>query len=60
MVEYFVLIFDIGSSRYNIDNVGSEGGLPNVVPAFASGQDGLLASLESKGTHSSIYCEMQI
>ncbi|KAJ5782307.1 Amidase family protein [Penicillium paradoxum] len=37
--------------QYNIDNSGSEGGLPGVHPAFASGQDGLLASLESKGCH---------
>lgn len=35
--------------RYNIDNVGTEGGLPTVHPAFASGQDGFLASLASKG-----------
>jgi hypothetical protein len=26
--------------QYNIDNVGSEGGIPNVHPAFQSGQDG--------------------
>ena len=41
--------------QYNIDNVGSEGGLPNVHPAFASGQDGLLASLASKGIMDETY-----
>lgn len=35
--------------RYNIDNDGSEGGNPGVHPAFASGQDGFEASLETKG-----------
>ncbi len=35
--------------RYNVDNVGTEGGLPNVQPAFASGQDNFLASLGTKG-----------
>lgn len=34
---------------YNIDNVGSEGGLPGVHPAFKSGQDGFNASLLSGG-----------
>ena len=41
--------------QYNIDNVGSEGGLPNVHPAFQSGQDGFLASLESKGIMDTTY-----
>ena len=41
--------------QYNIDNLGSEGGLPNVHPAFASGQDGLLASLASKGIMDETY-----
>lgn len=41
--------------QYNIDNVGSEGGLPGVHPAFASGQDGLLASLETKGVMNETY-----
>lgn len=35
--------------QYNIDNVGSEGGLPGVHPAFKSGQDGFNASLLSGG-----------
>ncbi|KAI9720870.1 MAG: hypothetical protein M1812_002709 [Candelaria pacifica] len=41
--------------QYNIDNTGSEGGLPNTNPAFASGQDGLLASLETKGIRNETY-----
>ncbi|MCJ1356722.1 MAG: hypothetical protein MMC33_006717 [Icmadophila ericetorum] len=41
--------------QYNIDNVGSEGGLPNVMLAFASGQDGFLASLETKGVMDDTY-----
>ncbi len=41
--------------RYNIDNVGSEGGLPNVHPAFESGQDGFLASLNSSGVMDETY-----
>ncbi|KAJ5951907.1 uncharacterized protein N7479_010320 [Penicillium vulpinum] len=41
--------------QYNIDNSGSEGGLPGIHPAFASGQDGLLASLESKGVMDETY-----
>ena len=40
-------------NRYNIDNVGTEGGLPDIVPAFASGQDSFLASLETKGHYPS-------
>ncbi|KAI9814264.1 MAG: hypothetical protein M1827_003430 [Pycnora praestabilis] len=35
--------------QYNIDNVGTEGGEPNAIPAFESGQDGFLASLATKG-----------
>lgn len=35
--------------RYNINNTGTEGGEPNVHPAFASGQDDFLASLDTKG-----------
>ncbi|MCJ1368406.1 hypothetical protein MMC16_007548 [Acarospora aff. strigata] len=41
--------------QYNIDNLGSEGGLPNVNPAFESGQDGFLASLETKGIMDETY-----
>lgn len=41
--------------QYNIDNYGSEGGYPNIHPAFGSGQDGLLASLESKGIMDETY-----
>lgn len=41
-------------SRYNIDNVGTEGGLPGIQPAFGSGQDSFLASLATKGTTSLI------
>lgn len=39
----------------NIDNFGSEGGFPNIHPAFGSGQDGLIASLESKGIMNETY-----
>ncbi|KAI2721818.1 hypothetical protein DTO027I6_1001 [Penicillium roqueforti] len=41
--------------QYNIDNYGSEGGLPGIHPAFGSGQDGLIASLESKGIMNETY-----
>jgi amidase len=41
--------------QYNIDNVGSEGGTPGIHPAFGSGQDGFLASLESKGIQDETY-----
>ncbi|EED17436.1 amidase family protein [Talaromyces stipitatus ATCC 10500] len=41
--------------QYNIDNAGSEGGIPGVNPAFASGQDGLLASLATKGIMNETY-----
>jgi amidase len=41
--------------KYNIDNVGEEGGLPNVHPAFQSGQDGFNASLAIKGAMDSLY-----
>lgn len=45
--------------QYNIDNDGTEGGLewPNGIPAFYSGQDGFLASLETKGVMDSTYFE---
>ncbi|KAF9072329.1 amidase signature domain-containing protein [Rhodocollybia butyracea] len=41
--------------QYNLDNAGSEGGLPGVNPAFASGQDGFLASLATKGIRNETY-----
>jgi amidase len=41
--------------QYNLDNLGSEGGLPNVHPAFQSGQDGFLASLASGGIMDETY-----
>ncbi|KAL2071764.1 hypothetical protein VTL71DRAFT_12999 [Oculimacula yallundae] len=41
--------------RYNIDNVGTEGGLPGIHPAFAGGQDGFEASLESAGVMNETY-----
>ncbi|KAF4537197.1 Amidase [Lasiodiplodia theobromae] len=40
---------------YNNANPGSEGGLPGVHPAFASGQDGFLASLATKGEMNETY-----
>ncbi|KAJ5894038.1 hypothetical protein N7495_005729 [Penicillium taxi] len=39
----------------NIDNYGSEGGYPSIHPAFGSGQDGLIASMESKGVMNETY-----
>lgn len=44
-----------GYCRYNIDNVGSEGGIPGIHPAFGSGQDGFLASLDTKGVMNDTY-----
>ena len=41
--------------RYNVDNPGAEGGLPGINPAFGSGQDGFLASLQSKGIMDETY-----
>jgi amidase len=41
--------------QYNIDNVGTEGGTPGIQPAFGSGQDGFIASLESKGIQNETY-----
>ncbi|KAJ5527500.1 hypothetical protein N7513_011659 [Penicillium frequentans] len=41
----------------NIDNYGSEGGYPSIHPAFGSGQDGLIASMESKGVMNATYWE---
>lgn len=43
--------------QYNIDNVGSEGGLPGVHPAFASGQDNFIASFETNGTKDETYMQ---
>lgn len=40
---------------YNIQNVGTEGGLPSVHPAFESGQDGFLASLATGGIMNKTY-----
>ena len=43
--------------RYNYENDGSEGGNPWPLgnPAFYSGQDGFLASLETKGVRDEVY-----
>jgi amidase len=41
--------------EYNIQNVGSEGGLPNIHPAFKSGQDGFNASLQTRGIMDETY-----
>ncbi|KAF8243077.1 glutamyl-tRNA amidotransferase subunit A [Wilcoxina mikolae CBS 423.85] len=41
--------------QYNVNNVGTEGGLPGIHPAFGSGQDGFLASLETKGIMDETY-----
>ncbi|RJE21941.1 amidase family [Aspergillus sclerotialis] len=41
--------------QYNKVNYGSEGGYPGIHPAFGSGQDGLIASLESKGIMNETY-----
>ncbi|KAE8355092.1 alpha-glucosidase [Aspergillus coremiiformis] len=41
--------------QYHLDNYGSEGGYPGIHPAFGSGQDGLIASLESKGIMDETY-----
>ncbi|KAN0063032.1 hypothetical protein ACQY0O_004195 [Thecaphora frezii] len=41
--------------QYNYDNDGSEGGNPGTHPAFASGQDGFLASLATKGVINGTY-----
>ncbi|EIT82788.1 alpha-glucosidase [Aspergillus flavus] len=41
--------------QYYQDNYGSEGGYPSIHPAFGSGQDGLIASLESKGIMDETY-----
>lgn len=41
--------------QFNIDNAGSEGGLPNFHPAFISGQDGFYASVKTKGIMDDTY-----
>lgn len=41
--------------QYNVENIGSEGGTPNVHPAFTSGQDGFLASVKTKGVMDELY-----
>ena len=41
--------------QYNIDNFGTEGGYPDIHPAFGSGQDGLIASLETGGEQDEEY-----
>lgn len=41
--------------QYNIDNLGTEGGYPNIHPAFGSGQDGFDASLASRGEYNETY-----
>jgi amidase len=41
--------------QYDIDNVGLEGGIPNVHPAFQSGQDGFDASLATGGVMNETY-----
>lgn len=41
--------------QYNIDNVGSEGGIPGIHPAFKSGQDGFNASLATGGVMDETY-----
>lgn len=41
--------------QYNTNNIGTEGGLPSIHPAFASGQDGFLASLATGGIMDETY-----
>jgi amidase len=41
--------------QYNIDNVGSEGGIPNVHPPFQSSQDSFNASLATGGIMDEAY-----
>ena len=41
--------------QYNYDNDGAEGGSFGIVPAFGSGQDGFLASLDTKGVMNETY-----
>ncbi|KAJ6577543.1 Glutamyl-tRNA amidotransferase subunit A (Glu-ADT subunit A) [Mycena capillaripes] len=46
---------DLVAFNYAPNNLASEGGEPNVAAAFASGQDGFLASLATKGIENSTY-----
>lgn len=41
--------------QYNLENLGEEGGLPGIHPAFGSGQDGFIASLETRGVMDETY-----
>ncbi len=41
--------------QFNLDNAGSEGGVPGAHPAFASGQDGFLAALATEGVRDETY-----
>lgn len=43
--------------KYNIDNVGTEGGEPGVHPAFASGQDSFLASFATNGSKDEVFLQ---
>ncbi|KAL5614886.1 hypothetical protein BROUX41_004965 [Berkeleyomyces rouxiae] len=43
--------------QYNIDNIGTEGGLPGSHPGFPSGQDSFLASNASQGIKDQEYLE---
>lgn len=49
-IEHEALLITCLLFRYNNENDGTEGGTPNVQPAFASGQDSFLASLATNGT----------
>lgn len=40
---------------FNLANDGTEGGTPGLLPAFASGQDGFIASLKTKGIKDETY-----
>lgn len=41
--------------QYNKENLGSEGGAPNIHPAFGSGQDVLLEAVVTKGIRNETY-----
>ncbi len=41
--------------EYNYNNVGIEGGYPDMHPAFASGQDAFFVSLATKGIINEMY-----
>jgi amidase len=40
---------------FNLANDGTEGGTPGLLPAFASGQDGFIASMKTKGIKDETY-----